>query len=131
MDGDLHRILLVDDDEPTNTLHKLIIEESGMGADIHIATTGMEALAFLENVEADDIPDLIFLDLNMPGMSGYEFMEVYQKLPPEKHAKAVIVMLTTSLAQKDSKRLLDLGVIGMKSKPLSPDLLQEITRENF
>ena len=132
-------ILFIDDDEPTNFLNKLIVEESDCTQHIQVAQSGQEALNYLtksgpfaNNEEQYPKPDLIFLDINMPGMDGWEFLENYQQLPASQKANIVMVMLTTSLNPDDEKTAGRLASIsGVEHKPLKPEMLEKILRENF
>jgi CheY-like chemotaxis protein len=124
-------VLLVDDDEPTNFINKKIIQASDLVEAIHIANSGQEALAFLNRKsDQDDIsagPDLIFLDINMPAMDGWEFLAHYKKLQDEQKAKVIIVMLTTSLNPDDEAKAKDMKeVCAFRNKPLTQQLLAEI-----
>src|SRR5882762_2086573 len=100
-------ILLIDDDEPTNYYNSLIIEETGYADHVHVVQSGKKALEYLANSahlpkhgDSCPGPDLIFLDVNMPAMNGWEFLDKYRKL--EKHeVRPVVVMLTTSLFPED------------------------------
>ena len=137
MKGKIKHILLVDDDEPTNILHKIIIEEVNWDCGIHISQTGKEALEFLQNWKSEPEGDsrsridLVFLDLNMPAMNGYEFLEAHKELPPDKQAKVIIVMLTTQLDRSRTDRLWDLGIQGFQKKPLTEEALSKIRAEFF
>ena len=130
----INRILLVDDDEPTIVLNKMVIEELGGIEFIHTASTGNQALSFLCDYQVDSPAsqiDLILLDLNMPVMDGYEFLAKYQDLPDERKAKVIIVMLTTFINKEKEDLLRTLGTDGFKQKPLSEEILTDIQREFF
>lgn len=127
-------ILLVDDDPDDNFLHKLIIEESGLCDCVCIAENGLQALELLKNTESDCYlrPEVILLDINMPGMNGFEFLEEYEKLPPEQKARVVLMMLTTSLNPDDERRAREFGdVSGYRSKPLTRDMLDDVVKKYF
>lgn len=135
---DLNCILLIDDDPATNFLNKLVIEDAALGAYIKITEGGQEALEYLtctgrySNETKYPQPGIILLDINMPGMNGWEFMEEYKKLPDEQKGKILLVMLTTSLNPDDRKRA---GMIedieDFVSKPLSPEALKKILETHY
>ncbi len=95
-------ILLVDDSLSTNIYHKKIIEKAEITNHIIITSDGLEALNYLNDEKAQNIrPDIIFLDINMPKMDGFEFLEEYAKLPELMRKDIIIVLLTTSNWSKD------------------------------
>jgi CheY-like chemotaxis protein len=132
-------ILFIDDDEPTNFLNKLIVEDSNCTDSVQVVQSGQEALNYLtqagtiqNNGHQYPKPELIFLDINMPGMDGWEFLESYQKLPGSQKANIIMVMLTTSLNPDDEKiASLHATISGFEHKPLQPEMLERILRENF
>lgn len=99
-------VLLIDDQEDSNFLHKMAINKVDCAEQIQIALNGKEAIEFLKSKASGKHPqpEMIFLDLNMPVMDGWEFLEEYDKLEEEQKAGIVIVMLTTSLNPKDQER---------------------------
>lgn len=126
----LNCILLIDDDEPTNFLNKMTLEQSGCTRQIRIAQSGQEALDYLW--DAVPRPDLIFLDVNMPAMDGWEFLEKYRNLPPERKADIVLIMLTTSLNPDDELRTRAIPeVSGFENKPLSQERLDNLLKKYF
>jgi CheY-like chemotaxis protein len=131
-------ILVIDDDEPTNFFTRMILEESGCVNHIRIVQSGREALDYLAKSEAGNpgpdfpSPDLIFLDINMPAMDGWEFLEEYKKLDKEHQAKVITVMLTTSLFPEDKTRAKELPEIsGFENKPLTTEKLEKILEDHF
>ncbi|UOQ76985.1 response regulator [Hymenobacter sp. 5516J-16] len=91
-------ILLVDDDKTTNFLNRLLLENLGVTDQVLVAENGREALRLIEqNGPNDTCPALILLDINMPVMNGFDFLEAYQNLSFAHKQSVVIVMLTTSL----------------------------------
>ncbi len=127
----LNCILLIDDDEPTNFLNKLTLEQAGCATHIRVAPGGQAALDYLR---ADEYPrpDLIFLDINMPAMDGWEFLAQYRSLPEEKKADTIVIMLTTSLNPDDEKRILAIPeVSGFEHKPLNQVRLGKLLNKYF
>lgn len=88
-----HNFLLVDDNMATNFLNKNVIEKSGLSESVSIALNGAEAI---NSIKANT-PSFIFLDINMPIMNGWEFLEAFQKLKPELKKCAIILMLGEKL----------------------------------
>lgn len=130
----IHCILLVDDDPDDNFLHQMIIEDSGFCEHVRIAENGIQALSYLTQTEASNYvrPDIILLDINMPGMNGFEFLQAYSSLPSHLKAKVVLMMLTTSLNPDDKRKAQAYGIIdSFKSKPLTMDLLAQVVNEYF
>ena len=131
----LNCILLVDDDEPTNFLNKMVLEDIGCAETIRIADSGQDALSYLEKAAPNSepsSPDLIFLDINMPAMNGWEFLERYSNLDKQHKANVVIVMLTTSLNPDDRAKASTISdVSGFETKPLTPEKLQAILHKYF
>lgn len=125
----LNTIMLIDDDEPTNFLSKMLIEEAGCAEHIQVAESGKMALDYLSNDK--NSPDLIFLDINMPAMNGWEFLEKYRKLKKEKKG-VIIIMLTTSLNPDDKiKAGKTPEISGFENKPLNPELIDRVLKKYF
>ncbi|MEQ9403357.1 MAG: response regulator [Cyclobacteriaceae bacterium] len=130
----LNCVLLVDDDESTNFLHELIIKQAGVTEKVIAEQSGASALEYLRSKSdgAYPQPDLIFLDINMPGMNGWEFLEEYKKLDKGQQGKFVVVMLTTSLHPEDEEKAQGMAEIDdFKNKPLTVDMLHEVIEKNF
>src|SRR4051812_10679238 len=101
-------ILMIDDDEPTNFLNKMILEEVGCARRIEVIQDAREALVYLHHAintsqpgDKYPKPQLIFLDINMPAMDGWEFLSRYSELPKDIVDEINIVMLTTSFNPED------------------------------
>lgn len=139
MKNKINCILLIDDDEPTNFLSQMIIEEADCAAEIQIAYSGGEALDYLTSQGTSTSgqntyprPDLIFLDINMPAMNGWEFLQKYNSLEKEHKGNIVIIMLTTSLNPDDRLRSKDFpDVSGFENKPLTRAKLEALLKKHF
>lgn len=135
----LDLILLIDDDRDDNFIHSRLIQKMGVCKRFHTCTNGLEALAFLKNADRDipvetkyPKPDLIFLDINMPKMNGWQFLEAYQKLPDYLKGGPIIAMLTTSKNPDDLARAQALGMIKeYLTKPLRQDTLIGLIEQHF
>ncbi|MDO5980785.1 response regulator [Flavivirga spongiicola] len=126
-------ILLIDDDKATNFFNKLIIEKMNLAKQVYIAENGQKALEFLKlTVEGEyPQPNLIFLDINMPVMNGWEFLMEYKKLDVSKK-DIKIVMLTTSSNPNDEKKAERIEeVSSFKKKPLSKPTVNKIFEDYF
>ncbi len=125
----LEKILLVDDDEVTNLLHQRRISRCGFAKSIDTATDGQAALDYLRLCaeKNEKPPDLVLLDINMPRMNGFEFLNAFEALPPEVTKQQHIVMVSTSNLKQDKARAeLDRNVRGYETKPLMDDDLERI-----
>lgn len=120
------KVILVDDSDADNFLHRLIIEESGVARSVHDFLKGEDALEFLRKKESDpELPTLLLLDINMPTMSGWEFLEAYEDIKAPKDI--VVVMLTTSLNPDDRERAEKIETVrAFINKPLDGDVLQDL-----
>ena len=135
----LSRVLLVDDNESDNYIHKKVIEKAGITDFIGIALNGEEAIDFLttswalgQKVNTDCAPSLIFLDINMPVMNGWEFLEAYRKLDEYQKGHVAIIMLSASLNSADIARTEKmLGSGCFINKPLTLKSLDEIMQKRF
>ncbi|MEM6643671.1 MAG: response regulator [Bacteroidota bacterium] len=131
-------ILLVDDDDATNFIHERIIRSSGLNCHIEVCTSARDALDFLSctgdhsTLKAYPRPGIIFLDINMPGMSGWDFLEAYESLPEEQQSRIILSMLTTSLNPDDADRAKNHKHLkDFLQKPLTVEMLRKIIKEQF
>lgn len=128
----INAILLIDDDEATNFMNGRLIEDMGITKELLIARNGLEALQIIQQrCDAGGCPQLILLDINMPVMNGFEFLEAYQQLDFVYKQSVMIVMLTTSVNPKDLHKVQQLNLGNFLSKPLTEENLQTILRTCF
>ncbi|HZG00782.1 MAG TPA: response regulator [Chitinophagales bacterium] len=125
-----HRnILLVDDNEINNLLHERLIELSDFGAPVVVRQTAPEALEFLLSIadSPDQIPEFIFLDIRMPIMDGFGFMDEFQKMPEALTGKSKVILLSSTLDPEDNEKAKRYPhVVKMLQKPLTVDQLNSI-----
>lgn len=126
--------MLIDDNPDDNFFHERILKKADCTKTIIIKQSCEEALEHLQSKEKSPElrPDLIFLDINMPGMNGWEFIEEYKKLPKELQSQTIVVMLTTSSNPDDRRKAKFADVIAhFESKPLTSDIIQNVLQNFF
>ena len=130
----LNTILLVDDDEITNFSNKFLLTKAEIAEKIDVVMNGKEALEYLNNPENSEV-DLILLDVNMPVMNGFKFLEEFEKLPQSSQPKCLIMMLTTSLHPDDQKAangFQEKNILsGYFNKPLTMESVAAIKEQYF
>ncbi|MCB9002032.1 MAG: response regulator [Bacteroidales bacterium] len=129
MNGKVNCIMLIDDNENDNFFHERVIKKNDAANRIIIKESGERALDYLKNQKqyGEPNPDIIFLDINMPRMNGWEFLDEYNKLDSELKGKMVVVMLTTSAREEDKNQAKALNILtDFKSKPLTKEMLEEV-----
>jgi len=123
-------IMLIDDNEATNYFHNLVITESGIDVKVLCFTYVEQALEKLNQESAK--PGIIFLDINMPGMNGWDFMKEFEKLPAAQKKETSVVILTTSENPNDlAKGRKNPYIRGFLLKPLTPVALTNVLNSKF
>ncbi|GAA4054908.1 response regulator [Hymenobacter glaciei] len=127
--------LLVDDDDTTNYLNQALLRRMAISDAVLVAGNGQEALKLLhahcELPTSPTCPALILLDMKMPIMNGFEFLQAYAQRPERDNPTVVIIMLTTSLNPKDIEQMQGLPIAGYLTKPLTRDKLTQVLQEHF
>lgn len=106
-DAPYKNVMLIDDNEIDNLINQKMIEASGITNNVYIHTGAKSAIEFLKNLEKlselsnEVLPDIIFLDIDMPLMDGFQFLDEFQKLTVKTKEKCNIVMLTSSINPQD------------------------------
>ena len=124
-------VMLVDDNDTDNFINKRIIELTGFAYRIEIKNSGKSALEYLESVQDDDgnLPDLIFLDINMPIVDGFVFLYEFEKFSENIKNKCKIVILSSSDNQRDIDNIINNKlVVKFITKPLSEEALEDVNR---
>lgn len=123
-------VLLVDDDRIFNLLSSKALERMGVVNEIHVAVNGKEAIDLINNYfqGTKTLPDIILLDLNMPIMDGFEFIEAFKRLNVNGKESVKIIVVTSSQDPQDMQRVRSMGVANYLTKPITEsDLLKVIT----
>lgn len=120
----IKKLLCVDDDKITLTLIKLVVGKAAFAKEIITKTNGKEALDYYTELAdkpiSDAYPEVIFLDLNMPVMSGWDFLDEFLRSYYEKFKNTKIVILSSSADPEEKARASTYPmIIGYLSKPLT------------
>jgi len=123
------KVFLIDDNNVVNFINRKTMETCGFSDSIIEYTSAKKALKFLGEASKDSekIPDLIFLDIKMQLMNGFEFLENFVKLPPSVKGKTKIIMLTSSLLESDKELAMKYeSVVAFLNKPITREKLSKI-----
>lgn len=122
-------ILLIDDNHIDNYVTNYIISRSQMAEKITIKNSAIAALEYIRAIEkeGEEFPELIFLDIKMPMMDGFEFLDELIKFPKVINNQCSVVMLTSSGDQNDIARALEYAVVKkFLTKPLKKEMLENL-----
>ncbi len=113
------KILLVDDDSLFNFLHKRMLELTGASEEIQIALNGNQAIQMLKSsLSENNVPDVIILDLSMPVMDGFGFLEAFEQMQHPRKGEIAIIVITSSIDARDRERARKLGIAHYLIKPV-------------
>lgn len=122
-------VMLVDDNDTDNFINKRIIELTSFAYRIEIKNSGKSALEYLNSVKDDEenLPDLIFLDINMPIVDGFVFLYEFESFPEAIKKKCKIVILSSSDNKRDIDKIVNNDyVIKFITKPLTEEALDNV-----
>ncbi|MDH5381422.1 MAG: response regulator [Cyclobacteriaceae bacterium] len=126
-------IMLIDDNEIDNLINQKMIEASGIAETIYTHTGAKSAIELLKNLEKLDkvsdevLPDVIFLDIDMPLMDGFQFLDEFFKLNDKTQKKCKIIILTSSINPQDVNKSKNYpNVKNYLNKPLTQAALEQI-----
>lgn len=130
----LNTILLVDDNPADNYIHRRILLRADCAEHIEVSLNGAEGVAYIsQRIEQHQaLPELIFLDINMPVLDGWGFLEEFRALPMGTADAPIVVMLTTSLHPRDVARARKSGMVAEYiDKPLTVETLETLLQRLF
>lgn len=134
----LNAVMLIDDNEIDNLINQKMIESINMCDNIFIHSGAKSALEYLRNIEKIKdgapkfLPELVFLDIDMPIMDGFQFIDEFEKLSEETKSYCKIVMLTSSLDPKDiAKSKKNKYVLKYMNKPLTQESLKKFIEKEL
>lgn len=126
-------VMLIDDNEIDNFINMKMIEGSGFASNVLVHTGSRSALELLNNyARTESLPEemkpgIIFLDINMPILDGFMFMEEFKKLKPAFRDKTKVIMLTSSINPNDAEKAnKDPMIAGFINKPLTEKHLEKL-----
>ena len=129
----IRKVLCVDDDSISLTISQLLLKRTGFAADVDTAIDGSDALDYFEKLfaanssPAEAAPELILLDINMPVMNGWDFLQEYMPLYASRLPATKIVILSSTIDPEDFALAKQYPVvIQFISKPLSIENLDEL-----
>lgn len=129
----LRKVISIDDEQLNNYIIQRLLERFDCIEEIVSFEEASDALGFLETEKSttESQPDLLFLDLNMPGMNGWEFIEKYREaIRPERISQ--IVILSSSILDSDRERAEEIPEVGAYvSKPLDEQKIKELLKSLF
>jgi CheY-like chemotaxis protein len=120
------KYILIDDDPIINLVHKKIIKKNDLEAEVTDFISGKKALDYLKNTNNTE-KNIILLDINMPEMNGFEFLDAFLKQKSINRNQYDIFILTSSLNNKDKERATQYPILkGYLEKPLDISNLQKL-----
>jgi CheY-like chemotaxis protein len=123
-------ILLVDDDEINNFISVKLIRKTLLNTEIQTCLNGrfaIDLLAGIQEKDPNDLPDYILLDINMPIMNGWEFLEEYERLGIDPKGKTKIYIISSSVFNNDITKAKSYPLVkDFISKPLSVDKIKDL-----
>src|SRR5690554_1380839 len=122
----IKNLLLVDDDEIFTYLTRKTIEDTNLVDQIKVLGNGQDAIDFLEKIANDKelLPEVILLDINMPILDGWGFLEEFILLKPHLEKRIAIYMVTTSISPHDFERAKNISEV-------SDFIVKPITKTGF
>ncbi|MHC2990143.1 hypothetical protein OB13_00475 [Pontibacter sp. HJ8] len=124
--------MVVDDDENWCFIAKKLLQKAGVGQEIITSKNGLEAYQLLRAIseKGEKMPDMIFLDIKMPVMDGFGFLDEVTKSAELDLRHSKIFICSSSLHPKDKERALLYPVVDFITKPLTQETLDELLKSN-
>lgn len=132
----LRNVVLVDDNETTSFLNNRLLSRLEVADQVHTYSKAEQAYQQIWGGEkgaapAADAPELVFVDLKMPGMDGFEFLKLYSALPELVRGQTVMAVLTTSMHAADTARVAQYADVEYLAKPLTEEKMEKLLKKRF
>ncbi|HEY4651926.1 MAG TPA: response regulator [Pontibacter sp.] len=130
----LKHILIVDDDQINSLFSRIILEDANVCQMVSICQSAVEALELLRSADNGEtlFPDLILLDIHMPGLDGFDFLDQYYQLGYSKYHQALISLFSSSDDPEHLERIKQYNVVvGLIKKPLSMTTLHNLLEHHL
>ena len=120
------KLFIVDDDDVFQFLTQQVIEETKLVNEVKVFSNGLDAIEFLKSVQdtPEKLPEVILLDLTMPVMDGWGFLEEYTTLKPRLGKKVIIYVVSSSINPKDVERAKSISEV-------TDYVVKPVTRKKF
>ncbi len=131
----LHKVILIDDNETTNFLNERLLNRLGVTEEVVVFADASAGFKYLCGTDVSGAgttePELVFVDLRMPGLDGVEFLELYHNLPLPVRQRTKLAVLTTSMLPTDRARVAAYPEVEYLVKPLSREKLERLLGTHF
>ena len=99
----INGVLLIDDNKASNFIHSKFLRETDNIDHVNAFEIGAQAIDFLKNITT--YPELIFVDINMPTMDAWQFLDEYRLIERPEKNNAIIILLTTTISPQDEVKM--------------------------
>ncbi len=131
--GKINYLVVIDDNPGNNLICRILVQNEAFANEFKDFLSPMEAIDYLKKIAVEHkeaFPEVIFLDINMPEMDGWEFLNSFRELPSEVTENCKIFMVSSSIYSKDLERAATHDLItGFITKPLTTERLAEVKEQ--
>ena len=128
---EFNKVMIIDDNQIDLYITSILMKKNSFASEILQYSAATDALKYLKTHanEPNAIPQVILVDIYMPEMSGFEFMEAYDQLPDETKKYSKVYIVSSSIDNRDIGRASnDRNVVSFQEKPITPEFLEAIAK---